>query len=368
MVQMKNPSRFKRILPLLLAFTILFSNLPVGAEALSEDYFQYIYNIVEKNYVNSLEVKEDIGDIDKLFEKLDEHSEYYDAGEFQRLIDNIEGSFVGIGIYINDDDGQITVVDTVKGSPAERAGLKAGDIILTVDGSIVRNIGTKKAAELIRGEENTLVNLRVKRGNLILIRNIEREKIKESPVDYEIIGDVGYIRLKTFSNDSYKKIMETLTYMDINGIKKIVLDLRDNPGGYLNRSIEIGGLFIEKGPIVHVKYKDRGLETFSSYLEKSPYELVVLINERSASASEILAAAVKERKAGILVGTTSFGKGTVQELIPLPDGDGMKITIAEYFSPLMNKIDGIGVRPDIEVENLGNTDLQLERAIELLKM
>ena len=360
--------KFKKLVPLILSFLILFSSIPAWGEALSDDYFQYIYNIVEKNYVNSLEVNEDIRDIDQLFEKLDEHSEYYDVEEFQRLIDNIEGSFVGIGVYINDDEGRIRVVDTVKGSPAERAGLRSGDIILTVDGSIVRDIGTKKAAELIRGEENTLVNLRVKRGNLILIRNIERAKIQESPVSYEIIDDIGYIRLRTFSNDSYKKIMETLTYMDINGIKKIILDLRDNPGGYLNRSIEIGGLFIEKGPIVHVKYKDRGLETFSSYLEEAPYELVVLINERSASASEILAAAVQDRKAGILVGAKSFGKGTVQELIPLPDGDGMKITIAEYFSPLMKKIDGIGVRPDIEVENLENKDLQLERAIELLKM
>ncbi|HZK00916.1 MAG TPA: S41 family peptidase, partial [Tissierellaceae bacterium] len=153
-------------------------------------------------------------------------------------------------------------------------------------------------------------------------------------------------------------------HIDKLEIENIILDIRDNPGGYLDQAVYIGSEFIREGPITHIKYKNREGVTYDSYLKEEKYNLALLVNQNSASASEILAAAVKDRSSGVVIGTTTFGKGTVQEVLALERGDGIKLTVAEYFSPNMNKIEGRGVIPTIVVENSFGEDTQLEKAIE----
>ena len=251
------------------------------------------------------------------------------------------------------------IVRPIEGSPAEKAGILPNDIIITVDGRPIRGRTSDEVVNMIKGEKGTVVKLRVRRDGYQKIIPVVRDSIQIDPVKYQIIDDIGYIELQQFNQNAHIKVLKALEYMAERDISKIILDLRDNPGGYLSEAIYIANLFVPKGPVVHIKYRNDKIETYKSYLEEVPFELVVLVNENSASASEILAAAIKDSKAGQILGVTTYGKGTVQELVSLPRGDGLKITIAEYLSPKMNKIDGVGVRPDIMVENIPGEDTQL---------
>lgn len=357
----------------LISIILLLIILSTPAQAYSKDqvldlqYFDQILNLVQDNYVEERALEEYLEDsIKGIFNTLDNYSEYYTKEEFAKLNEDLQGNFVGIGAYIVEENGYIKIVRPIKGSPAEKAGILPDDIIITVDGRSMKGKTADEASNLIKGEKDTIVKLRVRRNGYIKIISIKRDHVIIDPVEYQIIGDIGYITLEQFNDNSYKKMLGALQYMDKNKISKIILDLRDNPGGYLDQAVYIANLFVPKGPVVHIKYGNKGIESYDSFLEKTIYDLVVLVNENSASASEILAGAIKDTKAGTLVGVTTFGKGTVQQILTLPRGDGIKLTIAEYFSPKMNKINGIGVKPDIEVENDGQEDLQLKEALKIL--
>lgn len=358
----------KFIISLLIGIMVLALPLQTYAEIerIDKEYYNQILKIVEENYVDRIPKENLKGSIKDIFNNLDNHSDYYNKEEYSKLQEVLNGNFVGIGAYITEENGYIKVVRPIKNSPAEKAGLLPGDIISTVDGKITRGMTADEATKLIKGEKDTVVNLRIRSGNVTKIRNIQRKEIQMNPVYYEVIDGIGYIKLDQFTNTSYKYISEALRYMDKNNIEKIVLDLRDNPGGYLDQAINIANLLVPKGPVVHIKYKNQGIVTYNSYLDKVKYNLVVLVNENSASASEILAGAIQDRKAGKIVGVPTFGKGTVQEVITLPKGDGIKLTVAEYFSPKMRKINGKGITPHIIVENLEGEDSQLKTALELL--
>lgn len=361
------------ILKLVLIGIILLSlsmPLPAYGESFDVGYFLQIKNLIQKNYVYDIGEQELIeGAIKGLFYHLDENSGYYTKEEFDGLLQDITGDFVGIGVYIGDKDGQIVIVDTIKNGPAHKAGMKAEDIILNIDGKDVKNLTLDEVIKLIQGKEGSKVNIMVERGQGKKLKfTLNREKIKINPVDYKIIDkNIGYIRLNQFSQNSCDEIVLALKEFDKKNISNIIIDLRDNPGGLLDQAVNISKLFIPEGPIVHIKFKGGKITTYYSSLKKPKYNLSVIVNENSASASEIFAGAVQDRKAGKIVGVTTYGKGTVQQLVSLPNGDGMKLTIAEYLTPNKRNINKKGIVPDIVVENKGDKDLQLEKAIQSFK-
>lgn len=332
-------------------------------------FFEEVYNLIKHYY--PFEVDEDeliTKAIKAMLESLDPYSEYYTKDEVDNFYSSLYGSYTGIGLYIEEKDGYINVVKTMTGQPAEEAGIKAGDIIISVDGIDVKDLGVDKVSAMIKGPEGTKVKLQVKRGDKILTFEVTRKVIEVSPVYYEIIeNDIGYIKLEQFSSNATKEMKKALEELDKKGIKKIILDLRDNPGGFFNEAVSVAQLFVPKGTIVYVKDKNGILQRYDSYLKESKYQLVVLVNKNSASASEIVAGAIKDRKAGILVGTRTFGKALVQTVFPLNDGGMIKLTTAVYLTPNKTLINGVGIEPDYVVENDGFEDLQLKKAIELLK-
>lgn len=332
-------------------------------------FFEEVYNLIKHYY--PFEVDEDeliTKAIKAMLESLDPYSEYYTKDEVDNFYSSLYGSYTGIGLYIEEKDGYINVVKTMTGQPAEEAGIKAGDIIISVDGIDVKDLGVDKVSAMIKGPEGTKVKLQVKRGDKTLTFEVTRKVIEVSPVYYEIIeNDIGYIKLEQFSSNATKEMKKALEELDKKGIKKIILDLRDNPGGFFNEAVSVAQLFVPKGTIVYVKDKNGILQRYDSYLKESKYQLVVLVNKNSASASEIVAGAIKDRKAGILVGTRTFGKALVQTVFPLNDGGMIKLTTAVYLTPNKTLINGVGIEPDYVVENDGFEDLQLKKAIELLK-
>ncbi|NLY46413.1 MAG: S41 family peptidase [Tissierella sp.] len=356
------------LISLILLIIILATPLQSYAQVqeLDNEYYQEVLDLVQNRYVNEIP-SEGLGDsLDELFNKLDKHSDYFTEEEFAKFNEDLEGNFVGIGAYIREENNYIKVVRPINGSPAEKAGLLPDDIIISVDAKSVKGMSADQAVDLIKGEIGTVAKLRVRSKHYTKVISVTRDHVVVDPVQYQVIDDIGYIILERFNNNSYFKMLDVLEYLEDQNIHKIILDLRDNPGGYLDEVVDIAGKFVPKGPVVHIKYGENDIETHNSKLEETKYELVVLVNARSASASEILAGAIKDTEVGTLVGVTTYGKGTVQEVVTLPRGDGIKLTIAEYFSPNMNKIDGIGIIPDIVVENQPNEDTQLKTALELL--
>ena len=259
----------------------------------------------------------------------------------------------------------------MEGQPAEAAGLQKGDQILAIDGTPISDIEKEEVANHIRGEAGTFVVLRILRSGEEQEISIERKTIVMPTVRGKMLDDsVGYIRLTQFAEktvDEFTKIYEDL---QAKGMKRLVLDLRDNPGGLITTAHGIGQYLIPKGPIVTVQTRKGRNSAYMSRGDHSLIPLVVLINGNSASASEIIAGAVQDTKSGIIVGTKSYGKGTVQSVVQGLDEEGLKITIARYHTPNDRVIDGIGIIPDEIVEpSKANPeeDVQLERAIEIVK-
>jgi len=364
----------KKLVLLLLVLTILLTPIASIAESnlASEtdlDYFLKVKNLIEKNYYIKPSEKELMeGAIKGLFWGLDENSNYYTKEEFETLLEDISGDFVGIGVYIKEEEGSIIIESPIEGGPAQKAGVKMGDKIVSVDGKNIKGMSTPEVIDLMKGEPNTKIKLGIEREKKPMTLEVKREVIKINPVEYKILKDnIGYIKINQFNQHTYDNLVPALSKFYKENISNIVIDLRDNPGGLLDEVVEILGLFIPEGPIVHIKYRGDIERTYYSKLKKPKYKLAVLINENSASASEIFAGAVQDTKVGTIVGVPSYGKGTVQQIVPLPNGDGMKLTIAEYLTPNKRSIHKKGIKPDIIVENKDDTkDTQLEKAIEAL--
>lgn len=367
-----------RILVLILVLTLItpiVANAQVQVNIQEEEYkadltfFEDVLSLIKDSYPFETDESElIITAVKAMLKSLDPYSDYYTKEEAEGLYGSLLGNFSGIGMYIEDKDGYISVVSPIKGQPAEKAGIKAGDLIISVDDIDIKDMGVNKVSSMIKGPVGTTVKLKVKRGEEILTFEVTRKIIEISPVHYEIMeGNIGYISLDDFSSKATEEIKKALVEFDSKGIKKVILDLRDNPGGLFDEAISIGQLFVPGGSLVYVKDKDGSMKKYESRLGEQKYELVVLVNGNSASASEILAGAIKDRKAGILVGTQTFGKALVQSLIPITDGSLIKLTTAVYLTPNKTLINGVGIEPDYIVENDGFEDLQLKKAIELLK-
>ncbi len=302
----------------------------------------------------------------------DKHTVYLDKDDMKELEMHTSSTYSGIGLLLDFSDGKtLKVGATMEGQPAEAAGLQKGDQILAIDGTPVSDIEKEEVANRIRGEEGTFVVLRILRNGEEQEISIERKTIVMPTVKGQmLIDDVGYIRVTQFAEKTVEEFTKAYEELKAQGMKRLVLDLRDNPGGLITTAHGIGQYLVPKGPIVTVQTR-RGKTT--AYMSRGEYPLiplVVLINGNSASASEIIAGAVQDTKSGTIVGTKSYGKGTVQSVLPGLDGEGIKITISRYHTPNDRVIDGIGIEPDEVVEpskTNPDEDVQMERAIEIVK-
>lgn len=311
----------------------------------------------------------------------DPYTVFMNASEYKAFEDQIEGHFVGIGAQLGIKDNKITVVSPIEGSPAEKAGLKAGDVILKVDGNEITEPNLDKTIATIRGEKGEEVTLSVLReGSEYLDISIVRDEIKVISVKGEIIdGNIGYIQISSFDEDVAKDFKNKIVELKSQGMKGMILDLRGNPGGSLSEAVNVASQFIPKGKIVTYtidKY-DKKQEAKSVGGEAEGMPLVILIDGGSASASEVVTGALRDYEAGTIIGTTSFGKGIVQQLIEFKDGNGgLKVTTSKYYTPNGENIHKIGIKPDIEVEIPKDilekeydrsTDPQFNKGLEVIK-
>lgn len=302
----------------------------------------------------------------------DKHTTYLNKDDMKELEMHTSSSYSGIGLLLDFSDGKtLKVGATMEGQPAEAAGLQKGDQILAIDGTPVSDIEKDEVANHIRGEEGTFVVLTILRNGEEQEISIERKTIVMPTVKSQmLIDDVGYIRVTQFAEKTVDEFAKAYEELEAQGMKRLVLDLRDNPGGLITTAHGIGQYIVPKGPIVTVQTRRGKTTAYMSRGEHTLLPLVVLINGNSASASEIIAGAVQDTKSGTIVGTKSYGKGTVQSVLPGLDGEGMKITIARYHTPNDRVIDGIGIEPDEIVEPSKidpDEDVQMERAIEIVR-
>ena len=303
----------------------------------------------------------------------DPYSVYLDPKMFSELMLETKGSFGGVGIVLGVKDKQLTVVAPIEGTPAETAGILSGDLIVKIDGQDTKDMAFDEAVGKIRGKEGSKVTLTIQRtGQEAEEYSLTRATIVLKSVSGKILENaIGYIRLSMFSETTGNDFTQKMSELTEQGMTSLILDLRNNPGGLIGESVKVARLLVPQGPIVSVIGKDGERETSQSYLEKTPLPLVVLINGGSASASEIVAGAIQDTSAGKLIGVKTFGKGSVQRIIPLDKDSAVKITIAEYHTPKDRSIHGKGIEPDIVVEmpkdKDAKSDPQLDKAIEVLK-
>jgi carboxyl-terminal processing protease len=333
-----------------------YKELDVFAEALA---------IIEKKYVESKPPHDLIyGALDGLLASLDSYSEFLSPEEYRELLVDTEGKFGGLGIEITIRDTLLTIVSPIEDTPAWIAGLKPGDIIVKIDGKVTKGITITEAVKKLRGDPGTKVTLTVlkekdkKLEDVTLVRAIIKIKdIKHA----EILEDgIGYIRIAEFRENTARDLDKALQELNKKGLKAIVIDVRNNPGGLLESAIDVTSRFLETDKVVvSTKSRTENENVYKSVALREKYSalpMVVLVNKGSASASEILASALRDNKKAVVMGETSFGKGSVQTIIPLSDGSALRLTTSRYYTPLGTSIHEKGVVPDIVVANDVGTD------------
>lgn len=331
------------------------------------------YRFIETKYVNDTDdVKLIDGAIDGMVKSLnDPHSNYLSPKMYKTLMEQTEGSFAGIGVVMGmDNEQKIHIVGIMENSPGQKAGLQEGDEILAVDGVPVTQMAFDEVAAHVRGQAGTDVVLTIMRDNANQDITITRDNIKLKTVGHKMLdNNIGYIQIVSFSEDTANEFNEAYNDLKNQGMKALVLDLRNNPGGLLTTCVEIAKKLVPKGEIVSIVDKQGNKETYSSSLEAPEYPLAVLINKNSASASEILSGAIQDTKVGTIIGNISYGKGSVQTILPMFEDDAVKLTIAKYYTPSGRSIDGTGITPDIEInlDENATSDTQLDKALEVLK-
>ena len=319
--------------------------------------FSQILDMVEQYYVNEVSQKELLdGALKGMLENLDPHSTLMTETEFQEMQENTSGEFFGVGVEITMENGQVMVVSPIEDTPAHKAGLRAGDALIAVNGEYTMDMTLTEVVAKMRGERGTDVELSVlhKNSSQPVTLTITRDAIPVVSVKSREL-DPGYwwIRLTRFSGHTAQEVADALKEAAKKGeIKGIVLDLRNNPGGLLDQSVKVADLFLRDGVIVSMRGRDASSErTFKASTQPSDEDcpMVVLVNAGSASASEIVAGALRDQKRALILGEGTFGKGSVQNLIPLADGAGLKITVARYYTPSGKSIQAEGIKPDFEV-------------------
>ncbi|HQE65861.1 MAG TPA: S41 family peptidase [Bacillota bacterium] len=349
----------------------------------SMDKLMGLKEYIKSNYVEGAEDNKLIeGAIKGMFESLgDPYSVYMTKEEFKNFNESTKGSYGGIGVIVSrSEDGYVTVVAPIEDTPGEKAGLKTNDKIIKVDDKDIVGIDLEEAVALMKGKKGTKVTLTVMRDNVRepKVFVITREEIILKTVKSNIMeNNIGYIRISMFDEDTGSEFKKALKELTSKNMKGLILDLRQNPGGFINQCVDVADELLDEGLVVYTEDKEKKREDYKSGKGKLEVPFVVLIDEGSASASEIVSGAVKDRKAGLLIGVKTFGKGLVQSIEQLKDGSGIKLTTQKYYTPNGISINKIGIQPDIEVKALeaeeGQNpedvkDVQLERAVaELLK-
>lgn len=307
----------------------------------------------------------------------DSHAAYFDAKHYQYFSEQSNGIFYGIGVTISNEGNDLVIRSVIAGTPAEAAGLKAEDVIVSIDGETRTRWDVDEAVLRIRGKEGTVVTLGIRRGGSDALHEykITRAKIDVPNIESELLeGKIGYIRLYSFTEPAGEDVRAAIGKLKDQGAKGYILDLRDNPGGLLTSAVDVGSLFIPSGVIVRVEDRTGTAEEHRATGETATdAPLVVLINGNSASASEIVGGALQDYGRAKLVGEQSYGKGSVQQIEKLSSGGAVKLTIAHYVTPKSRVIDKIGLTPDYvvtmapELQMKHDTDAQLKKAIEVLR-
>lgn len=312
----------------------------------------------------------------------DPYTEYISKEDMEDYMDDTMGNFVGIGVYMVKDTetNQIMVLSPIKNSPAEKAGIRPGDYIVEVDGNACTGDDFSNISNKIKGEEGSTVKLKIQRDGETLDFEITRENIKVNPVEGEVLeNNIGYIEFSSFDEGTAEEFKNKFNELKSQGITSLIIDLRNNGGGIVDEALKIAGYAVDKGTTLLYEVDKDGNETE----EKSEVDkiidmpIVILVNENTASSSEILSGALKDLGKAKIVGTKTYGKGVIQQILTLADGSGLKITTEEYLTPNRTKINKVGIEPDetVElpdtVENILNVereeDTQLQKAIEILK-
>lgn len=355
-----------------------------GAEAAldkeTQEKLDRLANLIDRNYLGEIDEESlRTGIYEGYLSGLDDpYSVYYDEENTKKLIESTSGEYEGIGTLLsqNRETGLITLGRVYEGSPAEKAGLKTGDILYKVAGKDVSGRELDDIVSEVKGEHGTDVEITVLRGETAeeITATVTREKIEYPTVQYRMLDEsLGYLQILEFDSVTYKQYTEAFEALKAQGMKGMIVDLRNNPGGSLSIVCQILDSILPEGPIVHTRDKNGRQETIESDEEhQTDLPLTVLVNEHSASASEIFAGAIQDYGAGSIVGTQTYGKGVVQQLFDLGDGSCVKITISEYFTPEERSINGKGIRPDVEVAYKADAadpeaDNQLDRAAEVLR-
>lgn len=387
----------KLILLFTIVLCVVFSQqiLVYGASRSSTDefdaeYFTSVIDMINNKYRGEIDGKKLIeGALKGMLDTLDPYTTYYNTEETNDFYNDMKGTFEGIGVTLEKRDEYVVVIKVFSSSPAEKAGIIPGDRIISVNGKSIVGVSVEEATSLIKGKAGTTVNLEILRGerNEVLKIKVYREKIEISPVEYEIKNGICYLKIDSFNANTDKYVTQALKETDKQNVTKVILDLRNNPGGEVAQAVAVASKFVPKGLITKLDFKSEDIMDleYVSDLEKQKYKVVVLVNGESASASEIVAGAIQDSGAGVLIGTKTFGKAKVQSLIPVltpeaskkyerllgvrivdgynlmvkygifPQDDEilgtMKITTGVYSTPKGRIIDGVGLTPDIIIDD-----------------
>ena len=374
---------------MLAVFNVLIITSHIHAKNSNElyekiDLFSEVLETIKKEYVDEVDQAEVMDSaINGVLQSLDPYSAYMSPKSFKGMQTDTKGEFGGLGIEIGMESGVIKVIAPIDDTPASNAGIKSGDYIVKINSEQVQGKSLTEAVELMRGPIGSEINLTVRRKNVKkpLDFKIKRAVIEVKSVVAKIIGEekkIGYLRLKSFNENSNEQLSKKINNFEKNNkLNGYILDLRNNPGGLLTQAISITDFFLNDGEIVSTKGRKIS-ETRRFFSKKGDgingKPLIIIINNGSASASEIVSGALKDHKRAIILGERTYGKGSVQSIIPLKNGGGIRLTISKYYLPSGKSISEIGVLPDIFVEEIGDnfkinskTDNQLKYAVNLLK-
>ena len=347
------------------------------------DLFSDVLETLNNEYVDQVDENKVLdAAINGMLQSLDPYSSYMSPENFRNMNAETKGEFGGLGIEITMQAGLVKVISPIEGTPADKAGIKAGDFIIRINNTQVKGLNLFEAVSMMRGKVGTKINLVIRRENIDdeLKFTLKRGIIKIREVSSEVkLNSIGYIRLRTFNQKSHNQLKEKIKSFKSKKLNGYILDLRNNPGGLLSQAIKISDMFLDSGEIVSTKGRDKtDIKIFNAkkgdIIDGLP--LIVLINKGSASASEIVSGALKDHKRAIILGETSFGKGSVQSIIPLTNRGALRLTTAKYYLPSGSSISEVGVSPDITVKEKDkkefrintDTDNQLKYAINLLKL
>ena len=347
------------------------------------DLFSDVLETLNNEYVDQVDENKVLdAAINGMLQSLDPYSSYMSPENFRNMNAETKGEFGGLGIEITMQAGLVKVISPIEGTPADKAGIKAGDFIIRINDTQVKGLNLFEAVSMMRGKVGTKINLVIRRENVDdeLKFTLTRGIIKIREVSAEVkLNSIGYIRLRAFNQKSHNQLKEKIKSFKSKRLDGYILDLRNNPGGLLSQAIKISDMFLDSGEIVSTRGRDKtDIKIFNAkkgdIIDGLP--LIVLINKGSASASEIVSGALKDHKRAIILGETSFGKGSVQSIIPLTNRGALRLTTAKYYLPSGSSISEVGVSPDITVKEKDkkefrintDTDNQLKYAINLLKL